>query len=132
MHLPVTTLVAGTPGSHRGIQARPLEPTREVPVEKPYLAGLNIVGPESRPGLSEEFKAKAAGEIRIFDERDRRLGITAYPVIGVCDESGWLPAEHRRSQEEEEADGHDVDGTSGKKRALPFCLPRIRDSLATC
>src|SRR5579884_2260567 len=65
VHRPIPALLTGTSRRKRGIDRRTLRGAREITVQEPHLAGLDVFGLQPRPCFIKELSTVPAREIGI-------------------------------------------------------------------
>ncbi len=83
MHRPILALRPSTARRRRRIDARTLIGAWIIAVDKSDFPGIDIPGLNARPGVFEKFQTVPTGEIRVFDQGQRRIGLPPDPDVGI-------------------------------------------------
>ena len=88
MHRPILTLRSGTARRRRCLDARTSICAWIIAVDKSDFPSIDIPGLNARPGVFEKFQTVPTGEIRVFDQGQRRIGLPPHPDVGIRRISG--------------------------------------------
>ena len=128
MHRPIGSLIAGATSGERSGDPWSLIGAGIILVEKPHLARVDIARLNLGPGFFEKFEAVAAREIRILNQRHRRIRLAPHTMIDRRRTRRDGPSGDQQEQEERRPDSGEPPNDGGHAVTL---LARIRSSSPT-